>query len=192
MSSLMPTMRLVYQDVGFLTTTEQISSKLWRMVEEQSPTGRSDTLYDVLGLSPNATRQSIVHAYRRRAHSAHPDALPNDPSAAARFMALAEAYRVLGDPVRRAAYDRSLEQELAREASGRMRARPFRGSHSEDLLDGMERRPSGPYLWAGSVRVEPLRPGHGDDASRSHAPRYLELDRLAALLIQRMVERWSM
>ena len=38
----------------------------------------------------------------------HPDRRPRDAAAPARFRALLEAYQVLGDPARRAAYDRSL------------------------------------------------------------------------------------
>ena len=65
-------------------------------------------LYHVLGVSRRASGGEITRAWRRRALAEHPDRKPRDAAAPARFGALAEAYRVLGDPARRAAYDRSL------------------------------------------------------------------------------------
>jgi len=65
-------------------------------------------LYRVLGVSRGASGEEITRAWRRRALAEHPDRKPRDAAAPARFGALAEAYRVLGDPARRAVYDRSL------------------------------------------------------------------------------------
>ncbi|MFV0309058.1 MAG: J domain-containing protein [Desertimonas sp.] len=68
-------------------------------------TDRSDH-YATLGVAPDADRGEIRRAYRRLARQLHPDhtlrARPDDGSAMA---ALNEAYRVLGDPGRRALYD---------------------------------------------------------------------------------------
>jgi curved DNA-binding protein CbpA len=66
--------------------------------------------YRLLGVARDATREQIAQAWRRRARSEHPDRRPGEAGdeAAARFRELAEAYRVLGDPVRRVAYDRIL------------------------------------------------------------------------------------
>jgi len=61
------------------------------------------SLYDRLGVAPTASTAEIRAAYRRLARAAHPD-----HAGSAREMAvLNEAWRVLGDPARRAAYDRS-------------------------------------------------------------------------------------
>jgi DnaJ domain len=65
-------------------------------------------LYQLLGVARAAGGGEIARAWRRRALAEHPDRRPGDAAAPARFRALAEAYRVLGDPARRAAYDRSL------------------------------------------------------------------------------------
>jgi len=65
-------------------------------------------LYQLLGVPPGASRQEIALAWRRRARDEHPDARPADASAPDRFRALAQAWHVLGDPVRRAAYDHAL------------------------------------------------------------------------------------
>jgi curved DNA-binding protein CbpA len=66
-------------------------------------------LYQLLGVARDASRQEIALAWRRRARDEHPDARHGDDGAPARFRAVAEAWRVLGDPHRRAAYDRGLD-----------------------------------------------------------------------------------
>jgi len=62
------------------------------------------THYDVLGVSRLASVEEVRAAYRARARAHHPDA-GGDPAAMRRLNA---AWRVLGDPARRAAYDRLL------------------------------------------------------------------------------------
>jgi len=62
--------------------------------------------YTALGVSPDASLEEIKSAFRRLARETHPDANPGDPAAEARFREIAEAYEVLSDPRRRAAYDR--------------------------------------------------------------------------------------
>ena len=65
--------------------------------------------YQLLGVARGASREQIAQAWRRRAQAEHPDRWPGRAGeAATRFGALAEAYHVLGDPDRRAAYDRVL------------------------------------------------------------------------------------
>jgi molecular chaperone DnaJ len=63
-------------------------------------------LYEVLGLSREATAEDIKKAYRRLARESHPDANPEDPEAEARFKEIAAAYEVLSDPDKRQRYDR--------------------------------------------------------------------------------------
>lgn len=62
--------------------------------------------YAVLGVPPEASREQIKRRFRNLARDSHPDANPGDPEAEARFRDIAEAYEVLSDPQRRAAYDR--------------------------------------------------------------------------------------
>lgn len=64
-----------------------------------------DHFYRRLDVDPEASRDEIVHAYRRLAHRAHPDTQPGDPDAPRRFREITEAYEVLTDPSRRASYD---------------------------------------------------------------------------------------
>lgn len=61
--------------------------------------------YHRLKVLPAASHDDIVRSYRRLAVAAHPDTNPDDPAAARRFREITEAYEVLADPARRAAYD---------------------------------------------------------------------------------------
>lgn len=61
--------------------------------------------YDVLGVNRGASEDEIKQAYRQKAKQYHPDANPNNPSAEARFKEINEAYEVLRDDVKRAAYN---------------------------------------------------------------------------------------
>ena len=61
--------------------------------------------YEVLGVSKSATADEIKKAYRRLAMKHHPDRNKDDESAAARFKEAKEAYEVLSNAEKRAAYD---------------------------------------------------------------------------------------
>jgi molecular chaperone DnaJ len=62
--------------------------------------------YDVLGVPKNAEASEIKKAYRRLAMKFHPDRNPDNPKAAEqRFKEVNEAYEVLSDPQKKAAYD---------------------------------------------------------------------------------------
>ena len=62
--------------------------------------------YEVLGVSKTATAEEIKKAYRKKAMEFHPDKNPDNKEAEAKFKEAAEAYDVLKDDNKRAAYDR--------------------------------------------------------------------------------------
>lgn len=62
--------------------------------------------YEILGIGRDADDQQIKAAYRKLALQHHPDRNPNNPEAEESFKECAEAYSVLSDAQKRAAYDR--------------------------------------------------------------------------------------
>lgn len=72
--------------------------------------------YEVLGVAKDSDDQAIKAAYRKLALKHHPDRNPGDHEAEEKFKEAAEAYSVLSDAQKRAAYDRYGHQGL--QASG--------------------------------------------------------------------------
>jgi molecular chaperone DnaJ len=62
--------------------------------------------YETLGVARGAPAEDIKKAYRRKAKELHPDRNVDDPNAEARFKEVNEAYEVLKDADKKAAYDR--------------------------------------------------------------------------------------
>src|SRR5437764_1276472 len=62
--------------------------------------------YDTLGVQRNADEKELKGAFRKLAKQYHPDARPGDKTTEHKFKEINEAYDVLKDPQRRAAYDR--------------------------------------------------------------------------------------
>ena len=66
--------------------------------------------YKILGVDKTIPQKDVKKAYLKRAKQFHPDLLPDDPKAQAKFQALQEAYDVIGDPEKRRKYDQYGEQ----------------------------------------------------------------------------------
>ena len=62
--------------------------------------------YDVLGASKGASAEELKKAYRTKAKELHPDRNTDNPNAEAQFKEINEAYDVLKDADKKAAYDR--------------------------------------------------------------------------------------
>jgi molecular chaperone DnaJ len=74
--------------------------------------------YEVLSISRDADDQQLKSAYRKLAMQYHPDRNPGDHTAEEKFKEAGEAYSVLSDPNKRAAYDRFGHQGLQGGAAG--------------------------------------------------------------------------
>jgi molecular chaperone DnaJ len=74
--------------------------------------------YEVLGVDRETDDQGLKSAYRKLALKFHPDRNPGSAEAEEKFKEAAEAYGVLSDPQKRAAYDRYGHQGLAGAGAG--------------------------------------------------------------------------
>ena len=69
-------------------------------------------LYEVLGLTVGAEAEHVKAAFRKHAKTSHPDVNTTDATAETRFKEVNQAYEILSDPARRAAYDLGLKHRL--------------------------------------------------------------------------------
>lgn len=90
----------------------------------------TEDYYVLLGLSRSATDREIKRAYRTLSKKYHPDKNPNNSSAHAKFVEVAEAYEALSDSTSRKIYDQygpeGLKQhQQGRDAGGQQHNDPF-------------------------------------------------------------------
>src|SRR5580704_14975908 len=74
--------------------------------------------YEVLEVTRSASVEDVKRSYRKLAIKFHPDKNPNDPHAEEKFKELGEAYDVLMDADKRAAYDRFGHAAFAQGTAG--------------------------------------------------------------------------
>ncbi len=106
--------------------------------------------YETLGIDRGADEKALKAAYRKLAMKFHPDQNPGNAEAEARFKDVGEAYGVLSDPDKRAAYDRFGHAAFDGTGGGG----PFGGADPGDIFENIfsqvfgggmgQRRRSGP------------------------------------------------
>src|SRR5271163_1896977 len=107
--------------------------------------------YKILGVTRTATADEVKKSYRRLARKFHPD-VSKEKDAEARFKEVQEAYEVLKDPEKRAAYD-----QLGSNWKSGEQFRP-----PPDWADGFEFR-GGPRGGAGRAGGGPQGSGHSSE-----------------------------
>jgi molecular chaperone DnaJ len=114
--------------------------------------------YEVLGIERTIEADGVKKAYRKLAVKYHPDKNPGDKTAEEKFKELSEAYEVLSDPQKRAAYDQYGHAAFDPRSRGFGRSGGFHdpfeifrevfgggaGSIFDDLFSGGRRDPSEP------------------------------------------------
>ncbi|KAF3976815.1 hypothetical protein ACB098_09G125000 [Castanea mollissima] len=75
--------------------------------EEEGPSTREKSLYEVLGVERTASQQEIKKAYYKLALRLHPDKNPGDEEAKVKFQQLQKVISILGDEEKRAVYDQT-------------------------------------------------------------------------------------
>jgi hypothetical protein len=117
--------------------------------ECQSPDQENANYYELLQIKPYANTGTIRGAYRQVARQAHPD-VNRAPDATQQMQVFNEAYAVLRDPSRRAAYDRARFARALQEAEAGLPSMPPTGS-----------RPDGNWRRVARRALEPVRAAMG-------------------------------
>jgi DnaJ-class molecular chaperone len=128
--------------------------------------------YTILGVAKSASEAEVKKAYRRLAKVHHPDRNVHDPKAKERFSELNSAYEIVGDPAKRAQFDRG---EIG--ADGKPRFQGFegfgpgvrpRGGFEQQGSPAGSRGGFDPADLFGDMFADALRRGGGGAGARAH------------------------
>ncbi|RMG21875.1 MAG: molecular chaperone DnaJ [Bacteroidetes bacterium] len=119
--------------------------------------------YEILGVSRSVTKEELKKAYRKLALKYHPDKNPNDQEAEEKFKEAAEAYEVLSDEQKRAAYDRFGHAGVGGAGGSRYQERAYEDIFSQfgDIFG--EGSPFGDIFGGGGGRRRRRRGQRGSD-----------------------------
>ncbi len=106
------------------------------------------TLYEFLGVEPNATPEEIKAAAQQLARKFHPSKYPGNPRVVARFNQIKRVYNTLANPQRRADYDATLEKAISKSNT----ASPLISSPTT-ATDLSAKNPSEPHYFAQSEKI---------------------------------------
>ncbi|MEO9971670.1 MAG: DnaJ domain-containing protein, partial [Hyphomonadaceae bacterium] len=93
--------------------------------------------YDILGVDRSVDAKALKSAYRKLAMKHHPDQNPGDAAAEAQFKEVGEAYAVLSDEDKRAAYDRYGHAAFENGMGGGGGGGPFGGADPGDIFENI-------------------------------------------------------
>ncbi len=122
----------------------------------------AEDFYTVLGVAKNASEDDLKKAYRKLAMQYHPDKNHGNAEAEKKFKTINEAYDVLKDPQKRAAYDRFGHDAFANGMGGGGGGGGFSGAGSfsdifEDLFSEFTGRRGGGQAQSSAARGSDLR-----------------------------------
>jgi molecular chaperone DnaJ len=119
--------------------------------------------YEILGVDRTAEAEEIKKAYRKLALKLHPDKNQGDKTADEKFKEIGEAYEVLNDPQKRAAYDQYGHAAFDRRAGGFPRGAGGFHDPFEIFREVFGAGNIFDDLFGGGGRPDPAQPQRGDD-----------------------------
>ncbi|MEL6663915.1 MAG: molecular chaperone DnaJ, partial [Pseudomonadota bacterium] len=93
--------------------------------------------YEILGVERGVSDKALKSAYRKLAMKYHPDQNAGDAEAEEKFKEVGEAYAVLSDAAKRAAYDRFGHAAFENGGAGGPGGNPFGGMDPSDIFDSI-------------------------------------------------------